>query len=158
MVTFRCDDVGADTKLERFKECHELFNKYNQINHIAVICKGLEQNTELIQYIKSQKNIVIQFHCYEHVDASILDAETVAKHLDLGIKILQDTFGITPTIWWPAWNKVSHIMIAESEKRGMIVSSDKVSLSHKENIHTFEFDYLRNAEFIYTKHKQFREK
>ncbi len=37
------------------------------------------------------------------------------------------------------------------------VSFAKVELAHKENIHTFEFDYLRNAEFIYTKHKQFRE-
>lgn len=33
------------------------------------------------------------------------------------------------------------------------VAFAKVSLSHKENIHTFEFDYLRNAEFLYANRK-----
>ena len=127
-LVFRDDDVSKDTDLKRFKEIHEFFNKYEVTHTIALICKDIEQNKALVKYIKSQKNIDIQIHCWEHKNLTE-NLQTLSGELQKCLQIIRTIFGKQPTILYPPWNKTSFSVNNIARSLRLTVSAEKISLS-----------------------------
>lgn len=127
MIIFRDDDISVDTDLKKFKAVHELFNKYNVLHTVALICKDIEQNKPLLKYLKSQKNIDVQVHAWEHFNFQ----ENLARlHTELpqAVEIVTRHFK-KPTILYPPWNKSSIGVEKIAWNNGLKVMADKISLS-----------------------------
>lgn len=129
-MIFRDDDISYLTKLEDFKRVHSLFEKYNVMHTVAVIAKDLDKNPELVEYLKSNKLIDVQLHCWEHYDMSITDKDTLYKDISEGIRTIIDILGVEITTLYPPWNKSSEILedVAVGEL-GLTVSNKKITLS-----------------------------
>jgi hypothetical protein len=125
---FRDDDIDLKTNLDRFIEIHELFNKYNLIHTIAVVTTEIETRPDLIEYIKSQKNIDIQLHGHRHIDHT-LNLKDSKRSIRAGILDIERIFGTTPTTFYPPWNKSNSEVEELCKEFGLTVSTDKVSLS-----------------------------
>src|SRR5665213_576524 len=128
-IQWRNDDIQKDTDLKRFKEIHTLFNTYGVQHTIAIIAKDFELNKPLVKYIKSQKNISVQLHCWEHYDLTT-DRERFSIDLPLAIKKVVDIFGKRPTILFPPWNRTSVGINGIASFNGLKVSSHKISLTN----------------------------
>lgn len=107
---FRDDDLGEYTnpkKINLFIKVHEIFNKNSCVHHVGLITRNLTQQKELKQYILQQKNISIQLHCVEHLDFTQMSNVEIRNQFAVGIKTIQDNFNITPTMWFPPWQKTN---------------------------------------------------
>lgn len=160
MTIFRDDDISYKTDLKRFTEIHNLFIKYDVLHTISLICKDIQKNIPLIAYINSNK-IDVQVHCYEHYDLTT-DPARLKKDLPKCIKIIEKYFYKIPDTLYPPWNKTSGEVEAIAKENGLIVRSEKCSLSYYLanewkisiviNFHSWsdECDQLEDALHIYT--------
>jgi len=131
MVILRDDDISIATDLNRFKEIHELYNKYDLIHTIAVITKDICNANALVDYILSQKNIDIQLHCYTHDRRfTELDMGDLIFQYNNGMSDIKTVFDKIPTIHYPCWNAANELVIQTAKSFGLIVSNKKVSLSN----------------------------
>lgn len=126
-MIFRDDDLSKDTDLKKFKAVHELFNKYGVLHTIALICKDIEQNKPLLKYLKSQKNIDVQVHAWEHFNFQT-DLERLHTELPRAVEIITRHFK-KPTILYPPWNKSSIGVERIAWTNGLKVITNKISLS-----------------------------
>lgn len=127
MIIFRNDDISKTTDLKQFKAVHALFNKYKVTHTIALICKDIEDNKQLVKYLKQQKNIDIQVHAWEHYDFT-LEPVRLSEDLPKCVELITRLFK-KPTILYPPWNK-SDLRVAHIARQlGLEVSNKKISLS-----------------------------
>jgi hypothetical protein len=126
-MIFRDDDVSKDTDLKRFKQVHELFNKYAALHTVALICKDIEQNKPLLKYLKYQKNIHVQVHAWEHFNFQT-DLHKLHEQLPQAVELITRHFK-KPTVLFPPWNKSSIGVEKIAWNNGLKVMSDKISLS-----------------------------
>lgn len=126
-MIFRDDDISKDTDLKKFKAVHELFNKYGVLHTVALICKDIEQNKPLLKYLKSQKNIDIQVHAWEHFNFQE-NLERLHTELPQAVEIITKHFK-KPTILYPPWNKSSIGVERIAWTNGLKVITNKISLS-----------------------------
>ncbi len=126
-MIFRDDDFSHLSQLNEFRHVHEVFAWYGQVHTIAVMAKNLERNKELIDYVKSQDNIDVQLHCWEHLDYSNNEGYCF-EHLKMGANKIEEVFGKRPTVWYPTFNRVSPVCIAHAHFLGMETSYHKRGL------------------------------
>lgn len=152
-MIFRDDDVSYLTNLEDFKKVHEIFNEYNQIHTIALLTKDIDKNLELIDYIKSQKNIDVQIHGYDHIDFVFATDEEIAKQLQISFNIITNRFKC-PSVFYPPFNSCDKRVIEIARKCGLETSYEKTSciyyLKHNGNViqDTLNFHYHDYIESI----------
>jgi len=125
---FRDDDCSHETNLQQFAQVHELFKKYNVLHTVALICKDIQLNPELIKYI-NENNIDVQVHCWEHVDFTTLDTFEIRQQLYRCCNAIQEYFNKMPTVFYPPWNKTNANVREACELFGLTVSKTKISLS-----------------------------
>lgn len=127
MITFRDDDIGFNNDINEFKAIHEIFNKYKVIHTIAVIAKDIDQPkfSPLVRYIRKQKNIDVQLHCWEHTRVT---PKEFSVQLPQAIDKIQKVFG-RPMVFYPPWNEVAPWMIATCKENNIIINASKISLS-----------------------------
>lgn len=126
-MIFRDDDVSKETNLKRFKQIHELFNKYKTIHTVSLICEGIESNKPLLKYLKSQKNIDVQIHAWTHFDFTS-DIKRLYDELPQAIKIIETHFKKPHTLY-PPWNQSNIFVEKAAMTFGLKVSNKKISLS-----------------------------
>jgi hypothetical protein len=126
-MIFRDDDISYKTQVEQFEEVHKLFRKYLTLHTIALICKDITKNKELIKYINSN-NIDAQVHCWEHYDFT-QNTDKLKIDLPKCIKIITDNFNHPPLTLFPPWNKTNSEVGKIAEGNGLVVSNEKISLS-----------------------------
>mgnify|MGYP003442795447 FL=1 len=127
-MIFRDDDLSYLTKLDDFKRVHSLFEKYNVMHTVAVIAKDLDKNPELVEYLKSNKLIDVQLHCWEHYDMSITDDVTLNTDIERAIGELF-VLGFDVNTLYPPWNKSSAALEEVSSNLGLSVSNKKITLA-----------------------------
>jgi peptidoglycan/xylan/chitin deacetylase (PgdA/CDA1 family) len=126
-MIFRDDDISKDTDLKKFKAVRDLFNKYGVLHTVALICKDIEQNKPLLKYLKSQKNIDVQVHAWEHFNFQT-DLPKLHEQLPLAVELVTKHFN-KPTVLYPPWNKSSIGVERIAWDNGLKVMADKISLS-----------------------------
>ena len=90
-MIWRNDDVSYKTEVGQFAEVHKLFKKYTVLHTVAVICKDIKNNGELIRYI-NENNIDVQIHCYDHVDFTLLTEPQIKHQLTQCVEIISKHF------------------------------------------------------------------
>lgn len=125
---WRNDDVSHKTEVGQFEEVHKLFKQYTVLHTIAVICKDIEKNPELIKYI-NENNIDVQVHCWEHKDFTELSDAEIKAQLKQCITAIKKHFKHTPDTFYPPWNKADERVAKIAKGLGLTVSNTKVSLS-----------------------------
>jgi peptidoglycan/xylan/chitin deacetylase (PgdA/CDA1 family) len=162
---FRNDDVSYKTEVGQFEEVHKLFKKYIVLHTIAVICKDIQKNKELIDYINAN-NIDVQVHCWEHYDFT-QNHDKLRKDLPKAIAVIEKHFKHRPTVLYPPWNKSDAIVEQIAAENGLTVSNQKISLSQfirfegntREDVINFhswalpEIIILEDALKLYTKNR-----
>lgn len=127
-MIWRNDDVSYKTEVGQFAEVHKLFKQYTVLHTIAVICKDINKNYELIKYI-NENNIDVQIHCYAHIDFTLLTEPQIKHQLTQCIEIIGKYFKHKPTVFYPPWNKSNLLVESVAHKLGLTVLNKKVSLS-----------------------------
>lgn len=127
-MIFRDDDISCFTNLDDFKRVHDLFNKYETLHTIALIAKDIERHPSLIDYIKSQSNIDVQLHCWDHIDLTECHIITVKASLEHGIQKMEEIFNKIPTILYPPWNRSDERLEEACKEQKLEVSHKKISL------------------------------
>jgi peptidoglycan/xylan/chitin deacetylase (PgdA/CDA1 family) len=123
---FRDDDISHTTDIALFKRVHNYFKEAIVLHTIALICKDIETNPDLIEYIKSQ-NIDVQVHCWTHYDMTT-DYEQVKEDLQKCIVTIKAVFGERPTTLFPPWNRTDETVNQIAGSLGLKVSNKKISL------------------------------
>lgn len=123
---FRDDDISFTTDIAQFKQVHDFFKEYIVMHTIALICKDLEKNPELIEYIKAN-NIDVQVHCWTHYNLTT-DPIQAEKDLRSCVDIIYRIFGEVPNTLYPPWNQTSEKINSIAEDFGLKASTKKVSL------------------------------
>lgn len=126
-MIWRNDDVSFKTEVGQFAEVHKLFKKHIVLHTIAVICKDIQKNPELIEYINTN-NIDVQVHCWDHYDFT-LNHDRLKTDLPKCIKAITKYFKHAPITLYPPWNKSDEIVEQIAKDNGLTVSNKKVSLS-----------------------------
>lgn len=129
-MIFRDDDPAIQTKgdkLRQFMEVDALFKNYGVTHTIALITRDIEKNTELVDYIKANPHIDVQFHCVDHIDFTHNQNE-VEWQMKTGVDTIERVFGKRPTIWFPPWNKTTEFCNSVAKKLGLKPSWVKISL------------------------------
>lgn len=129
-IVFRNDDLSRFTDLNQFRQVHELFIRYKTMHTVAVICRDLDQHTELIDYINNNRELIdIQFHCADHVDFT-LNIPILNEQFEYGKTMLKKVFGVMPTVYYPTWNKVNAHTMDIAQRHGLETSYLKVSMEY----------------------------
>jgi len=126
-MIFRNDDVSYKTEVGQFAEIQKLFKKEIILHTIALICKNIEKNPELITFINNN-NIDVQIHCWEHYNF-IENKKQLAADLPRCIKTIEKHFNHSPSIVYPPWNQSDDEVVKICEANGLQISKKKVSLS-----------------------------
>ena len=126
-MIFRNDDISHKTEVGQFECVHKLFKKYTILHTVALICKDIEKNPELIEYINAN-NIDVQIHCWEHYDFTE-NTKRLGGDLDLCKQAIYKNFKHAPTTLYPPWNKSNEQVEAIAHNKILTVSNKKVSLS-----------------------------
>ncbi len=128
-MIWRDDDISHETDLTRFKQIHELFIKYKVRHTIALICKDIEKNPELIAYIRGS-GFDIQVHCWEHIDLTLCSRDVLDYMIGKSVEKIKDLFYTTPTVLYTPWNKTNDIIEASAALYGLTVSTQKISIQN----------------------------
>lgn len=155
-MIWRNDDISYKTELGQFECVHKLFKKYTVLHTIALICRDIEKNPELINFINAN-NIDVQIHCWEHKDFTQLLLVEVEDQFRKSIQTIQKYFKHRPTVFFPPWNKSNDAVECVAKEHGLTVSNQKVSLSQyirtegdvKEsviNFHSWSLDEIKILE------------
>jgi peptidoglycan/xylan/chitin deacetylase (PgdA/CDA1 family) len=126
-MIFRDDDISYLTNLEEFKKVQEIFDHNNVRHTVALICKDIDKNPELIDFIRS-KDIDVQIHCWEHIPLTEYHDKLI-DHLSWSISTIETYFGNRPTVLYPPWNKSDSFVEAKATDLGLKVSNKKITLS-----------------------------
>lgn len=126
-MIFRNDDVSYKTEVSQFEEVHKLFKKYTVLHTIALICRGIEKNPELIKYI-NDNNIDVQVHCWDHRELT-RNPKATDEELKLCIETITTHFKHRPITLYPPWNKSNEQLETICALNGLTVSTQKISLS-----------------------------
>lgn len=126
-MIFRNDDVSYKTEVGQFKEIHKLFKKYIVLHTVAVICKDLHKNPELVKFIKSN-NIDVQIHCWDHYNFTE-DKERLKEDLPKCIEMITRLFNNPPDTVYPPWNAADDEVKKICADNNLILNNEKVSLS-----------------------------
>ncbi len=121
-MIFRDDDISMKTSVLQLKLVHDLFVKYEVIHTIAVICKDLFYNPEIINYINNTPFFDVQFHCYCH------QHNMTGKKFEEALDIFEGAFYKRPTVFYPPWNYCDPELEKHVNELGMKVSNEKASL------------------------------
>lgn len=127
-MIWRNDDVSHATSLQQFTAVHELFKKYNVLHTVAMICKDIGKNKELVKYINAN-NIDVQVHALEHTDFTLLTDEQINTQFNFCVGLIQKYFKRKPTVFYPPWNRSNNLVAHVAYKHGLTVSNTKISLS-----------------------------
>lgn len=129
-MIFRDDDISWKTKTEDFIGVNEIFKQYKVIHHIAVIAKDLEKmDSKLIGYIKDNKNISVQLHCWEHLHYPLYPKDEVFNQLEMALEKICKVFNVYPTFFFPPWNDMTPEIKMVADRLGLISSWQKISFS-----------------------------
>jgi peptidoglycan/xylan/chitin deacetylase (PgdA/CDA1 family) len=126
-MIFRDDDIAVGTKMPEFEMVHDIFEKYGVKHTIAVICRDIDKNKELVDYINSHELIIPQFHCLDHLPYTDKH-DLVRDQFREGVKIFEDAFGVKPTVFYPPWNLVDPWLVNVAIEFGMRADHEKISL------------------------------
>lgn len=126
-MIFRDDDIDQNTSVEQLHRIHTLFQQHGVTHTIAVICKDLINNKELVRYLNNTPGYDIQVHCWDHVDLTQLDC--LPKHLKMCVKMFNSCGFKRPKMLYPPWNKADARVVMTAAVFGLNVSNDKMSLS-----------------------------
>lgn len=126
-VIYRNDDVSWKTDLTQFAEVHKLFKEYIVLHTVALICKDIHKNPELIKFINAN-NIDVQIHCWEHIDFPD-NYKKMETDLPKCIEVIKKHFRHPAITVYPPHNKSDKKVEAIAAKFGLKVSNQKVSLS-----------------------------
>jgi len=165
-MIFRNDDVSYKTEVGQFEEVHKVFKRHTILHTIALICKDIDRNHELIDYI-NRNNIDVQVHCWEHYDMT-LNLDKLREDLPKCNETITRLFKHPPMVLYPPWNKSSQDVERIAAENYLTVSNQKVSLSQyirfeghtKEmviNFHSWaleEIKILEDAMIIYNRRRQ----
>ena len=123
---FLDNDISATTDFASFKQVHTYFKEAIVMHTIAVICKDIENNIELVDYIK-KNNIDVQVQCWTPYD---LTADHIQANIDLNMCVnkIEDIFGERPTVLYPPENKTDHRLHEIAKALGLTISTESVSL------------------------------
>jgi peptidoglycan/xylan/chitin deacetylase (PgdA/CDA1 family) len=127
-MIFRDDDISVLTDLPEFMKVDSIFKKYGVQHTIAVIVKDIENNAELVGYIKANSHIKVQLHCWEHIKFTE-NHDLLKEHFALALAKLKEVFNVTPTILYPPWNESDERVEKIARSFGLIVSTNKITLS-----------------------------
>lgn len=130
-MIFRDDDISHKTDLTRFKQVHEMFAGKKAVHTIAIICKDLELNQPLIDYINECGDFEIAIHCWEHVDLTTLSHQEIGIHFFKAINCIYSNFKVIkkPITLFPPWNISNEKIERYAKDWCMVVSNEKISLS-----------------------------
>ncbi|HVX01104.1 MAG TPA: polysaccharide deacetylase family protein, partial [Candidatus Babeliaceae bacterium] len=110
----------------QFKEVHNLFKKYIILHTVALICKGIERNKELINFI-NHNDIDVQIHCWEHYRFNE-NKNILAADLKKSVKNVTKYFNNPPTVVYPPWNEADDEVMKICADMGLQCNPVKVSL------------------------------
>lgn len=94
------NDISKKTPIDLIKYVHNQFLIHHRTHTIAVICEGLEQNRQLLDYVNTTTNWEICIHGWTHDNYCLLPKEKIAEDLDKCILKLERCFGVTPEKWY----------------------------------------------------------
>lgn len=151
-LIFRDDDIGDRASYtEPFIRAHEKFNKYGVSHEIAVITRHIFKQKELLNYIQKQDNINIQFHAHNHGAFDEMDERALHQDFSTGIKMLKDLFGVTPTIWYPPFNRANKTAVQIAKDYGLTTSTEAHYLESYIRLPNYYFNprnpYILNIHF-----------
>lgn len=126
-IIWRNDDVSFKTELGQFSEVQKLFKEYIVLHTIAVICKDIQKNPELIKFI-NENNIDVQIHAWEHYDFTE-NHDKLKSDLPKCVKAITKYFNHPPSVLYCPWNKSDETVEQIAKDNGLTVSTKKVSLS-----------------------------
>jgi len=134
-IIFRDDDVGnANSELaatalyDKFVAAHELYNKYNIIHELGYITGEPKRfQSKTANYILKQSNIIVQLHAHNHYDFTKLSEKDIRFQFENGIKNIKETFGQTPTRWYPPWHFTNKLTIDIAAEYGLSTAPSRAS-------------------------------
>jgi peptidoglycan/xylan/chitin deacetylase (PgdA/CDA1 family) len=103
-LIYREDDINKNTSLEAIKFTHQQFVRAHKDHTIAIICEGLENNTEVIDYINKTKNWNFAIHGWTHDNYCLMSRSRIEDELDRCILLIEKLFGEVPEKWYLPWN------------------------------------------------------
>lgn len=103
-LTIREDDINKNTPVNGLKYSHEQFLDAHQTHTIGLLCDGLEENVDLINYINSTSNWEICIHGWNHHNYCLMNKNQIEDELDKSILKIDDLFGVTPVKWFLPFN------------------------------------------------------
>jgi len=102
--TLRDDDISKDTGIDLLKFIHNQFLTHHRTHTVALICKDLELNTSLVNYINKTHNWDLCIHGWDHINYSLASKDQIAEDLDKCILKIEELFGVVPEKWYLPWN------------------------------------------------------
>jgi peptidoglycan/xylan/chitin deacetylase (PgdA/CDA1 family) len=121
-------DVGTINYLERFIDTDRLLEQYGVIHEVALLAKGIDENTAWVNYIKAHPHIHVQLHGWEHIDYT-KNHDRVREDIVRSLDKIEATFGVRPPVWFPPWNRTDEFCNQVCSELGLIPSPNKISLS-----------------------------
>jgi hypothetical protein len=103
-ITFRDDDIGFDTDYRIIKNIHEQFLDHHLMHTASFLCKDLEKNIDLINYINKTKNWNFCVHGWTHKNYSLASKAEIEDEIDKCILKIDELFGKTPEVWYLPFN------------------------------------------------------
>lgn len=125
-LIWRDDDISAQTKARDLLLADDILQAEGLRHTVAVIAKDLDDHVELIDAIR-ERRMDVQLHCWTHDDLTV-DRESL-RNLASGVEMIEQVFGIRPTVLYPPWNRADGCVRDMAASLGLTVSNQKVSLS-----------------------------
>lgn len=125
-MIWRDDDVGRHSRLEGLAAVDDMLREYGTRHTVAVIANEVRTKPPLIRLIR-ERRMDVQLHCWDHDD---LTQSTLAREqLPAAVQVIEDLFGMRPTVLYPPWNRSSPEVEAAAAALGLSVSWQKISLA-----------------------------
>lgn len=126
MIIFRDDDAPVHG-MTHFITVHEMLREAGVVHTVSIICRNLSRYTEFVNYVNSDPEYFDpQFHCLDHIDHT-QNHDIVRDQFEQGVKEFKDSFGFTPSVWYPTWNKTDNFCEVEAAALGMKTNAKKYS-------------------------------
>lgn len=113
----------------KFVEVHETLVKAELPHTIAVLAGGIPFHPTWVKYIKDrQDEFDIQLHGLVHINFP-QNPDKAKENLRLGKIMIEETFGVTPTVFYPPWNLTDGAIHQICEELGLKDDAEKISLA-----------------------------
>jgi len=103
-IIYSENDISKNTSLELIKHTHNQFLKSHKTHTIAIICNGMEENREVVEYINHTSNWDICIHGWDHINYCLAPKAQIADDVDKCILKIEELFNVTPEKWYLPWN------------------------------------------------------